>query len=131
LASLLSVATLGCSELVPYAPQPAKVADPQKELEDVTNLSERPPLKVEVTDAYLKLIYDNGQYGLGTTLVRFSTISELKLMRGKGLAKGVYMVEAHNAAGDVTFRFYTREEATATRLIDALAAAHQRVAKAP
>jgi hypothetical protein len=132
LASLLSVATAGCgAEVMAYAPQPAKVADPQKELEDVTNLAEAPPLKVEVTDTYLKLVYDNGQYGLSTTLLRFSSISDLKLLKGKGLYKGLYRVEVHDAAGELKFGFGTKDVATAQRLIDALAAARQRVAKAP
>jgi hypothetical protein len=131
MAGLLALTAVGCFDTVAYTPQPAKVADPQHTLEDLVNIAEAPPLKVEITDTYLKLVYNGGDQGLATTLLRYDSVKELRLVKGKGLASGRYGVQAIDATGSPTFQFTVKDLETAQKFADALAAAVARAPKKP
>jgi hypothetical protein len=129
MAGALALAATGCVENIAYTPQPAKVADPQHELEDLVNIAEAPPLKVEVTETYLKLVYDHGDQGLSTTLLRYDSVKSINLIKGKGLFAGRFGVQAMDSSGSPTFQFVVKDLETAQKFADALAAAVARVPK--
>jgi hypothetical protein len=120
------VATAACLEVIPYAPQPAKEADPQKALDETVRFGVVVPLKVEVTDAYLKVIYSS-ESGLETQVLRFESVAEMKLVRGSGW----FGVQVFNATGEKLAEVHARDIATAQRFMDALAAAKAKGSKAP
>jgi hypothetical protein len=66
-----------------YTPQPATVKAPEKELEETVNLAAEPPVKVEVTDTYVKAVWAGlGHYaGIVTRVVRYSGIVSMTLVQ--------------------------------------------------
>jgi hypothetical protein len=126
-AALMAFAATGCLDAIAYTPQPAKVAEPKKDLEEVVQLSRRPPLKVEVTDVYLKVIRDGGS-ALSTEILRFSSVADMKIFKGKGLLDG-YVVYVYDASGNRIFLYLATDVASAQRFIDAVAAVSGRAKK--
>ena len=122
----ISLATTACLEVIPYVPQPAKEADPQKALDETVHFGVFTPLKVEVTDAYLKVIYTSDS-GLEPQVLRYESIADMKLVRGSGW----FGVQVFNPTGVQLTQFHARDITTAQRFMDALAAAKARGSKAP
>jgi hypothetical protein len=127
LASLSTVTTAGCGSVVSYVAQPAKVADSSKELEEVTQSLDPAPVAVEVTDVYLKVIYNRT-----TEVVRFSSIASTTLEKGAtfGLHGPGHIVIVRDKSGTETL-FRYNDQALAMHFVDALAAATVRAAKKP
>jgi hypothetical protein len=126
LLTALSAATAGCTETIPYAPQPAREADPLKALNETVHFGVHVAMKVECTDAYLKVVY-NPESGLEPQVFRYESVAEMKLIRGGG----GFGVQVFNATGEKLAQFLARDIATAQRFMDALAAAKARGSKAP
>src|SRR6185437_10231344 len=122
----ISLATTGCLEVIPYAPQPAKEADPLKALDETVRFGVFTPVKVEVTDQYLKVVYGS-ESGMEPQVLRYESIAEMKLVRGSGW----FGVQVINPTGVQLTEFRARDITTAQRFIDALAAAKARGSKAP
>ena len=64
-AGVLVFATSACLTMIAYVPQPSTVAAPEKQLENTVNFGVPTPVKVEVTDTFLKAIWINAASGSG------------------------------------------------------------------
>jgi hypothetical protein len=134
MASSLGLAASGCASVTPiaYAPQPARVSAPEKELEATINLGVDPPVKVEVTDTFVKTIFAGT--GVVTKVLNFSKIASLKLVKSSGPYEGImsydgaYVVEVRDAAGEKIFFLGLKDVDSGQRLIDELEALRVRAA---
>jgi hypothetical protein len=126
LISISVATTTGCLEVIPYSPQPAKEADPLKALDETVRFGVDVPTKVEVTDGYLKVVYGPDS-GLGTQVLRFESIADMRLVRGSGW----FGVQVFNVTGEKLTEYHGRDITTAQRFMDALAAARAKGSKKP
>ncbi|APR75877.1 Hypothetical protein A7982_01224 [Minicystis rosea] len=87
-----------------------------------------PPVKVEVTETYVKTVFADVQ--VSTKVVKFSSVSVMKLLESNGLYKyrSGYVVELQDASGDTISAFIFKDLANAQRLMDVLAALRTRAA---
>src|SRR5262245_9886297 len=113
LAGLLALTVSGCSAAlkpIEYASRPETVTAPEREHEEVANLTVQPPVKVDITETYMKTVY--ADVGVRTQTVQFSSIASMKLMYSNGLYKyGTgYVVEIVDASGDVISSFIFKEQ---------------------
>lgn len=117
-------AVAGCAKWnqVPVQVDPTAVTDPAREIESVLNLVDYLPLRVEVTDQYIKQIFAGG--GGYTQMLLFAKVADMRVIT----KDNVYQVSAYDPTGEEiwVFRPGTEDLATCKRFLNAFYAASKR-----
>ena len=101
---------------------------PDKQITESLNFGTLPPVKIEITDTYLKVVDSSPNNGETATVLRFSTVGTMTIQQySVGTAK--YLVMVNDTAGARLFVFWTSDLAGAQRFIDAVAALRARAPK--
>ena len=107
---------------VPFQADPAAISDPISEIETLVNMRPIPPVKVEVTDKYLKEIWA-GPQGASTRVIFFQK-AEFRIIT----RDNIYQVSAYDPDGREiwAFRPASRDLATCQQMVNAIHALAKR-----
>lgn len=119
----LSLFAVSCAwQHVPFEANAASISDPVAEIQTLVNMRPIPPVRVEVTDKYLKEIWA-GPNGVNTAIVFFQK-AEFRIIT----RSNIYQVSAYDANGREiwSFRPASRDLATCQQMINAISAVAKR-----